>query len=320
VRPAAGPNTPPPPRRPRRPLAGRAAGVAIAVKVGLGAVAAAAGVGGAASLLVLPGAPVHFTRGDVSDRPKLWTLLQEVDVVYHLAARVSVPESILYPRDYNNVNVGGTVALMEAMRDVGVGRVVLASSGAVYGDLVEQPLKEILIPNPRSPYAVSKLAAEYYVRTIGNLWGIETVSLRIFNAYGPGQNLPASHPPVVPHYLKQALRGGTLIAHSDGSQTRDFVYLDDVIGGLVAAATAPNINGLVINIGSGKETSIRELIKCVLDVTGSNAEVIYNSKTSGGVSRLCADLSLASQKLNYRSSIGLTEGLRLTLKRDPRFK
>jgi UDP-glucose 4-epimerase len=263
---------------------------------------------------------VHFTRGDVSDRPKLWTLLQEVDVVYHLAARVSVPESILYPRDYNNVNVGGTVALMEAMRDVGVGRVVLASSGAVYGDLFDQPLKETLTPNPRSPYAVSKLAAEYYVRTIGNLWGIETVSLRIFNAYGPGQHLPASHPPVVPHYLRQALRGGTLVAHGDGTQTRDFVYVDDVVSGLVAAATAPNINGLVINIGSGKETSISELIKCVQEVTGSNAEVIYNSKTSGGVSRLCADLSLASQKLNYRSSIGLVEGLRLTLIRDPRFK
>jgi UDP-glucose 4-epimerase len=243
-----------------------------------------------------------------------------VDVVYHLAARVSVPESILYPRDYNTVNVGGTVALMEAMRDVGVGRVVLASSGAVYGDLGDQPLKETLTPNPRSPYAVSKLAAEYYVRTIGGLWGIETVSLRIFNAYGPGQHLPASHPPVVPHYLKQALRNGTLVAHGDGSQTRDYVYVDDVVSGLVAAATAPNINGLVINIGSGKETSISELIRCVQDVTGSNAEVIYNSKTSGGVSRLCADLSLASQKLNYRSSIGLTEGLRLTLKRDPKFK
>ncbi len=92
---------------------------------------------------------VHFTRGDVSDRPKLWTLLQEVDVVYHLAARVSVPESVLYPRDYNNVNVGGTVALMEAMRDVGVRRVVLASSGAVYGDLGEQPLRESIVPNPR---------------------------------------------------------------------------------------------------------------------------------------------------------------------------
>jgi UDP-glucose 4-epimerase len=263
---------------------------------------------------------VHFTRGDVSDRPKLWTLLQEVDVVYHLAARVSVPESILYPRDYNLVNVGGTVALMEAMRDVGVGRVVLASSGAVYGDLGAQPLKEAFTPNPRSPYAVSKLAAEYYVRTIGSLWGIETVSLRIFNAYGPGQHVPASHPPVVPHYLKQALRGGTLVAHGDGNQTRDYVYVDDVVSGLVAAATAPSINGLVINIGSGKETSITELIKCVQDVTGNNAEVIHNSKTSGGVSRLCADLSLASQKLNYRASIGLAEGLRLTLKRDPRFK
>jgi UDP-glucose 4-epimerase len=266
------------------------------------------------------GPDVHFTRGDVSDRPKLWTLLQEVDVVYHLAARVSVPESILYPRDYNNVNVGGTVALMEAMRDVGVRRVVLASSGAVYGNLAEQPLRESVTPSPSSPYAVSKLAAEYYVRTIGGLWGIETVSLRIFNAYGPGQHLSASHPPVVPHYLKQAQRGGTLVAHGDGSQTRDYVYVDDVVSGMVAAATAPNIDGMVINIGSGKETSIRELIKSVQDVTGSNAEVIYSSQTSGGVSRLCADLTLASQKLNYRPSIELTDGLRLTLRRDTRFK
>jgi UDP-glucose 4-epimerase len=243
-----------------------------------------------------------------------------VDVVYHLAARVSVPESILYPRDYNNVNVGGTVALMEAMRDVGVRRVVLASSGAVYGDISEQPLKESITPNPRSPYAVSKLAAEYYVRTIGGLWGIETVSLRIFNAYGPGQHLPASHPPVVPHFLKQALRGGSLIVHSDGSQTRDYVYVDDVVSAMVAAATAPNINGLTINVGSGKETSISDLVKAVQAATGNDAEVLYNSKTSSGVSRLCADLSLASQKLSYRPSISLPEGLRLTLKRDPRFK
>jgi UDP-glucose 4-epimerase len=263
---------------------------------------------------------VHFTRGDVSDRPKLWTLLQEVDVVYHLAARVSVPESVLYPRDYNNVNVGGTVALMEAMRDVGVRRVVLASSGAVYGDLGVQTLTESITPNPRSPYAVSKLAAEYYVRTIGGLWGIETVSLRIFNAYGPGQHLPASHPPVVPHYLKQALRGGTLVAHGDGNQTRDYVYVDDVISALVAAATAPNINGLVINVGSGVETSIRDLIKTVLDVTGGKAEVIYNAQTSGGVSRMRADLTLAQEKLSFRPSIKLGDGLRLTIKRDARFK
>ena len=263
---------------------------------------------------------VHFTRGDVSDRPKLWTLLQEVDVVYHLAARVSVPESVLYPRDYNSVNVGGTVALMEAMRDVGVRRVVLASSGAVYGDLADQPLKETTIPAPRSPYAVSKLSAEYYVRTIGGLWGIETVSLRIFNAYGPGQHLPASHPPVVPHFLKQALRGGSLVVHGDGGQTRDYVFVDDVVSAMVAAATAPNINGLTINVGSGKETSIRELVKVVQEVTGNESELLFNSNTSSGVSRLCADLSLAKEKLSYRPSIKLEDGLRLTIKRDNRFK
>jgi nucleoside-diphosphate-sugar epimerase len=118
---------------------------------------------------------ILFTRGDVNDRPKLWTLLQDVDCVYHLAARVLVAESILYPREYNAVNVGGAVSLMEAMRDVGVRRVVLISSGAVYGDQGAQPLNEDAPLNPRSPYAVSKLCAEYYVRTIGDLWNIETV-------------------------------------------------------------------------------------------------------------------------------------------------
>ncbi len=263
---------------------------------------------------------VHFTRGDVNDRPKLWTLLQDVDVVYHLAARVSVPESIIYPRDYNAINVGGTVALMEAIRDVGVKRVVLASSGAVYGDLGEQTLVESITPNPRSPYAVSKLAAEYYVRTIGRLWNIETVSLRIFNAYGPGQHLPPSHPPVVPHYLHQALRGGTLVAHGDGSQTRDYIYVDDVISAMVAASTAPNINGLVVNVGSGIETSIKDLIRIILEITNSKANVVYNPQTSGGVSRMKADLTLAQEKLRFTPSIKLEDGLRLTLQRDARFK
>jgi UDP-glucose 4-epimerase len=263
---------------------------------------------------------IHFTRGDVNDRPKLWTLLQEVDCVYHLAARVSVPESVLYPREYNAVNVGGTVSLMEAMRDVGVRRVILASSGAVYGDQGEQPLKESAIPDPRSPYAVSKVSAEHYVRTIGKLWGMETVCLRIFNAYGPGQHLPPSHPPVVPHFLRQALRGGTLVVHGDGSQTRDYVYVDDVVSAMVAAATAPNVNGLVINVGSGTETSIHELVKRVSEAAGREADSLYNANTSGGVSRMCADLSLAAQKLNYRPSIKLDDGLRLTLQRDSRFK
>jgi UDP-glucose 4-epimerase len=262
---------------------------------------------------------VHFTRGDVADRPKLWTLLQDVEVVYHLAARVSVPESMVYPRDYNSVNVGGTVALMEALRDVGIKRVVLASSGAVYGDLDQQPLDETLTPLPRSPYAVSKLAAEYYVRTIGSLWNIETVSLRIFNAYGPGQHLPPSHPPVVPHFLQQGLRGGTLVAHGTAEQSRDYVYVDDVVSAMVAASTAPGVNGLVINIGSGMETTIKDLVRLVLDVVGSNSNVVYHTQSSGGVTRMKADLNLAREKLRYQPSIKLEEGLRLTLKRDPRF-
>jgi len=222
---------------------------------------------------------VHFTRGDVNDRPKLWTLLQEVDCVYHLAARVSVPESILYPREYNAVNVGGTVSLMEAMRDVGVNRVVFASSGAIYGDQDIQPLTEGQTPRPRSPYAVSKLAAEYYVRTIGSLWGIETVSLRIFNAYGPGQHLPPSQSPVVPYFIKQAVRSGSLVLHGDGNQTRDYVYVDDVVSGMVGAATAPEINGLVINIGSGVETSVRDLARLTLKVTGSGSNLVANAQT-----------------------------------------
>jgi len=263
---------------------------------------------------------VLFTRGDVNDRPKLWTLLQDVDCVYHLAARVSVPESVLYPREYNAVNVGGTVSLMEAMRDVGVRRVVFISSGAVYGDQAHQPLQESATPNPRSPYAVSKLAAEYYVRTIGDLWGIESVCLRVFNAYGPGQHLPASHPPVIPNFLRQAMRTGTLVMYGDGAQTRDYVYVDDVVSAMLAAATAPGINHFVINVGSGRETSIRELVRLAMEVTGTNAEVIKNPRTDVGVSRMRADLSLARDKLGYTPRFSLEDGLRLTLERDTRFR
>lgn len=263
---------------------------------------------------------VHFTRGDVNDRPKLWTLLQDIDCVYHLAARVRVSESLLYPREYTEVNVGGTVSLMEAMRDVGVRRVVFASSGAVYGDQGEQPLAEKAPPFPRSPYAVSKLAAEYYVRTIGALWGIETVCLRIFNAYGPGQHLPPSHPPVVPNWLKQAVRGGSLVVHGDGRQTRDFVYVNDVVRALVGAATAPDVDQQVINVGCGQETRLRDLAQLIIDTTGSEAEVLYTPRNDPGVSRMCADLSLAKKRLGYEPRTSLEEGIALTLQEDERFR
>lgn len=262
---------------------------------------------------------VHFTRGDINDRPKLWTLMQDVDCVYHLAARVSVSESLLYPREYNEVNVGGTVSLMEAMRDVGVGRVVFVSSGAVYGNQEDQPLHEDAVPAPQSPYAVSKLAAENYVRTIGALWGIETISLRVFNAYGPGQSLPPSHPPVVPGFLKQVTNGGTVVVHGDGRQTRDFIYLDDVVRAMVAASTAPDIDGSVINVGSGTEISIRDLVKHIMDQVDTQAEVIFTPRNDTGVLRMCADLTRAGEKLGFMPAFNLSEGLRLSMENDPRF-
>ncbi len=263
---------------------------------------------------------VLFTRGDVTDRPKLWTLLQDVDCVYHLAAKVSVPESVLYPREYNIINVGGTVSVMEAMRDVGVERVVFISSGAVYGNQTVQPLSESRSPDPRSPYAVSKLAGEHYVRTIGALWGIETVSLRVFNAYGPDQQLPAAHPPVIPHFLRQAIKGGTLVIHGSGEQTRDFVFLDDVIEGMAAAATAPGINREVINIGSGRETSIHDLARAVTDAVETDVDWIRKEDQDPGPSRMCADIRLARDRLGYRPHVTLSEGLARMLREDPRFR
>ena len=265
-------------------------------------------------------ADVLFTRGDVTDRPKLWTLFQDIDCVYHLAAKVSVPESILYPREYNIINVGGTVSVMEAMRDVGVRRVILISSGAIYGDQGQQPLVENAPPNPRSPYAVSKLAAEHYVHTIGALWGIETVALRVFNAYGPGRPLAAAHPPVVPHFLRQVSHGGSIVIHGKGEQTRDFVYLDDVIVAMVAAASAPTINRSVINIGSGTETSIQSLGQSVLEAVGVKSEWIYKEDQDAGPSRMCADIRLAKEKLGYRPRFSLQEGLERMISKDPRFR
>ncbi|MEW6651403.1 MAG: NAD-dependent epimerase/dehydratase family protein [Chloroflexota bacterium] len=262
---------------------------------------------------------VHLVRGDVNDRPKLWSLLQEVDCVYHLAARVIVPESVLYPRDYNQVNVGGTVTLMEAMRDVGVRRVVFISSGTIYGNQKAQPLRESCRPNPRSPYAVSKLCAEYYIRSIGDLWGIETVCLRVFNAYGPGQRMPPTNAPVIPYCIRQALDHGTIVVHGEGKQTRDYVYIDDVVDAMESASSIPDINRLIINVGSGQETSVNDIIKRVLEITQSKPEIVMNKTHDSGPSRMCADLEVAKKKLGFSPKVGLEEGLKRTIEGDPRF-
>ena len=263
---------------------------------------------------------IHFTRGDVRDVPRLWSLLHGVDVVYHLAARVSLPASVLYPREYNDVNVGGTVALLEACRDVGVRRVVLASSATVYGNQARQPVDEEAKVQPGVPYAVSKLAAENYLFTMGALSGFETVALRIFNAYGPGQHLPPVHAPVIPQIAHQLVQDGSIVIFGDGTQTRDFVYVDDVVAALVAAATAPKVDRAILNIGSGVETSMNELLRHLSQILGRKPNVLYNREVSGGTGRLVADIRQAEALLDYRPQVRLREGLRRLVQTDPIFR
>jgi UDP-glucose 4-epimerase len=263
---------------------------------------------------------VHFTRGNVEDKPKVWRLLNKIDCVYHLAARVSVPESVLYPREYNDTNVSGTVSIMEAMRDAGIKRVVLASSGAIYGEQSTGKVHEKLLPNPTSPYAVSKLAAEGYVHTIGGQWNIETVALRIFNAYGPGQVVPPTHAPVIPQFVRQILGGGSLVIYDDGRQIRDYVYVDDVVRALVAAATAPDVARQIINIGTGVGTSINELVRDIEGVTGRQATTVVNPAVSGGVSSLVADTGRARRLLDYQPQVTLAEGLVRLIEEEPKLR
>lgn len=263
---------------------------------------------------------VLFTRGDVRDIPKLWTLLNGMDGVYHLAARVSVPESVLYPVEYNAVNVGGTVSLMTAVRDAGVKRVILASSGAAYGRQDQQPVREEATMHPDSPYAVSKLASEFYLHSIGALWNIETVVLRIFNAYGPRQPLPASHAPVIPRFLKQIMTGGSVVIFGEGKQTRDFVYIDDVVDALASVAMAERVNRAIVNIGSGQEISISQLVDKMEQVTGREAYRLFNGEEKSGVPRLVADVRLAGELLKWKPRVSLDEGLQRMLAEDERFR
>jgi UDP-glucose 4-epimerase len=154
---------------------------------------------------------------------------------------------------------------------------------------------------------------------LGTLYGCQTVALRIFNAYGPGQRIPPAHAPVVPLFLKRTLGGGSLVIQGDGRQTRDFVHIDDVVQALAAAASTERAAGQVINVGSGVETSIDELVRQVAVATAKQPDVIYNDAQKGGVSRLVADLTTARQVLSYQPKVSLAEGLARLLKADPQF-
>ncbi len=263
---------------------------------------------------------IFLQRGDVNDIPQLWSLLQGIDVVFHLAARVSVPASAHYPREYNTVNVGGTVSLLEACRDVGVKRVVLASSATVYGALPTQPVAEDVPLRPAAPYAVSKVAAEHYLLSLARINRFEAVALRIFNAYGPQQSIPPVNAPVVPRFIQNVLHQRSILIFGDGTQTRDFIYVDDVVDGIVAAATQADLNSQIINIGSGVGTSINDLAAAIGKVVGKTPSLLHNLQMDGGVPHLVADISKAQAELNFRPRMELTAGLQRTYELDPNFR
>ncbi len=263
---------------------------------------------------------VEFVRNDLNSKESLWRLLRDIDCIYHLAAKVIVPDSLLYPGEYEKTNVGGTVTLLEAMHDVGNRKMIFASSGAIYGNQPVMPLREEMTPRPESPYAVSKLAGEYYIRTIGQLWGLQAVCLRIFNCYGPYQGFSFAHSPVIPTFLRQCALKGTVVIHGDGTKTRDFVYVDDVVDAFVAAAKLEDSDETVINVGSGAETSVSEVLTLAEEITGIKAQVIYNPRRVGGAERMCADLTIAENKLNYAPKVMLAEGMRRTFEADENLK
>lgn len=253
---------------------------------------------------------IFLQRGDINNIPQLWSLLQDVDVVFHLAARVSVPASAHYPKEYNAVNVGGTVSLLEACRDVGVQRVVFASSATVYGSQAAQPVKEDAPVRPAAPYAVSKLAAEQYLFSLARLNGFEAVALRIFNAYGPHQAAPPVNAPVIPRFMQDALHQRSVLVFGDGQQTRDFIFVDDVVDALAAAAHAPDIGCEIINVGSGREVSINALADMIGATVGQAPNVLRNTRASGGVSRLVADTAKARRLLHCQPQVTLEAGLK----------
>ena len=263
---------------------------------------------------------VQFVRSELNDKESLWRLLKNVDVIYHLAAKVIVPDSLLYASDYEKTNVGGTVTLLEAMHDVGNRKLVFSSSGAVYGNQERQPLNENMRAVPESPYAVSKLSSELYIRTIGQLWDLQAVCLRIFNAYGPHQRFSFAHSPVIPSFLRQCALKGTVVINGDGLKTRDFVYIDDVTDAFVAAARLEDKSETLINIGSGVETTINQVLTVAETVTGQTPQVVYNPRRGGGADRMCADLTIAKSKLGWAPKVTLEEGMARTFENDETLK
>lgn len=253
----------------------------------------------------VPGGAVLY-EGDLLDEQLLRDAIDGVDLVFHEAGLVSVPKSVERPAESNRVNVAGTLAVLDAARAVDA-RVVLASSVAIYGDPETVPIDESQQTRPTSPYATDKLAIDHYARVYHDLYGLETVPLRYFNVYGPGQSA-GEYAGVVSTFLEQARSGQPLTVEGDGSQTRDFAHVADVVRANLAAATTEHV-GEAFNIGTGDSVTIRDLAELIADVAGAAEGITHTDPRPGDVERSRADISKARRLLGYEPSVDLRTGL-----------
>jgi len=251
---------------------------------------------------------VEFVRGSITDLGMLKKVFKDVDVVFHLAALVSVQESIEDPIKTNNVNVNGTLNVLIAAMDNNVEKVVFSSSCAVYGDTDKLPISEGVKPNPKSPYAVTKLAAEKYCKVFHEIYGLKTIILRYFNVYGPKQDVNSEYAAVIPKFIERILNGKPPIIYGDGKQTRDFVFVKDVVKANLIAAKS-NKTG-TFNIASGEGLSIVNLAKIISEIVGKNLKPIYDKPREGDIRHSVGDISKAKSVLGFEPEYTIEEGLK----------
>lgn len=256
---------------------------------------------------------IELLHGDVRDADALARAVAGADVVFHQAAIASVPRSVAEPFETHDVNLNGTVRVLEAARGAGVRRVVFAASAAIYGEGGELPKHEEMPPAAASPYALQKYAGECYCAFFSHFHGLETVSLRYFNVYGPRQSPGSAYASVIPLFVEACLHGEMARIDGDGEQTRDFVFVGDVVRANLLAADAPGVSGTTINVASGRSTSVNELLMTIQDITGIHVPPKHSEARPGDVRHSLADVARARDLLGFESQTTLQEGLRDTV-------
>ena len=257
---------------------------------------------------------IDFIEGSIADAAVLRRALTDVELVFHEAAIPSVPRSVDRPIESHDASVNATFALLLAARDQKVRRLVYAASSSAYGDQPELPKREDMRPAPLSPYAVGKLVGEYYGQVFTNVYGLETVSLRYFNVFGPRQDPSSQYSGVISRFMSALVRGEQPIIYGDGGQSRDFTFVSNVVDANLRAAESPDAVGKVMNVANGRQVTLNELLEIMKKVTGKSAVTArYEPVRVGDVRHSLADISLARALLGYEPTVGLEEGLRLTL-------